>query len=143
LSPFAEAFIGSKNRYIVGCIYRHPSLPMEEFNTYTLLLSYIGLILKVSLLLSYIGLILKVSQFFLIGDFNCDLLKSETNHEVSDFLDIIGSNSLCPQISLRTRLSNTSKTLLTTYSVHHFLVSRSLLAISYQESTSIFIAWES
>jgi len=51
-------------------------------------------------------------KIFLLGDFNCDLLKSETNSEVSNFLDIMGSSSLCPQISLPTRVSNTSKTLI-------------------------------
>ena len=48
----------------------------------------------------------------LLGDFNINLLKSDSDNSVSNFLDILGSFSLLPQIILPTRLTNTSKTLI-------------------------------
>ena len=49
----------------------------------------------------------------LLGDdFNINLLKFDSDNSVSNFLDILGSFSLLPQIILPTRLTNTSKTLI-------------------------------
>ena len=48
----------------------------------------------------------------LLGDFNINLLKSDTDNSVSNFLDILGSFSLLPQSILPTRITNTSKTLI-------------------------------
>ena len=48
----------------------------------------------------------------LLGDFNINLLKSDSDNSVSNFLDILGSFSLLPQIIFPTRLTNTSKTLI-------------------------------
>ena len=48
----------------------------------------------------------------LLGDFNINLLKSDTDNSISHFLDILGSFSLLPQIIFQTRITNTSKTLI-------------------------------
>ena len=48
----------------------------------------------------------------LLGDFNINLLNSNTDNSISKFLDILGSFSLLPQIILPTRITNTSKTLI-------------------------------
>ena len=48
----------------------------------------------------------------LLGDFNINLLKSDTDNSISHFLDILGSFSLLPQIIFPTRITNTSKTLI-------------------------------
>ena len=48
----------------------------------------------------------------LLGDFNINLLKSDTDNFISHFLDILGSFSLLPQIIFPTRITNTSKTLI-------------------------------
>ena len=47
-----------------------------------------------------------------MGDFNVNLLNSDNDHSVSNFLDIFGSFSLLPQIILPTRVTYTSKTLI-------------------------------
>ena len=47
-----------------------------------------------------------------MGDFNINLLNSDNDNSVSNFLDILGSFSLLPQVILPTRVSNTSKTLI-------------------------------
>lgn len=98
-SVFVEVISGTKKRSIVGCIYKHPCLPMNEFNT----LFLAPLLHKANV---------EGKAIFLLGDFNCDLLKCDSDTEVQQFLDIMGSNSLCPQITLPTRISNTSKTII-------------------------------
>ena len=84
---------------IIGCIYKHPCMPIEEFNE-----EYI------------LPLLEKASKenkpLILLGDFNINLLKSDSDNSVSNFLDILGSFSLLPQIIFPTRLTNTSKTLI-------------------------------
>ena len=47
----------------------------------------------------------------LLGDFNIELLKCDSNKNVSDFLDIIYSTNLVPNITSPTRLTSRSQTL--------------------------------
>ena len=54
----------------------------------------------------------KNKQLILLGDFNINLLKSETENSVSNFLDILGSFPMLSQIIFPTRITNTSKTLI-------------------------------
>ena len=48
----------------------------------------------------------------LLGDFNVDLLKCESNSNAADFLDVLGAHSFVPQILYPTRITKTSKTLI-------------------------------
>ena len=52
------------------------------------------------------------SEVILLGDFNIDLLKYDSNKNVSDFLDIIYSTNLVPNITSPTRLTSRSQTLI-------------------------------
>ena len=98
-SIFIEIMYTKKKNLIIGCIYKHPCMSVEEFND-----EYI------------LPLLEKASKenkpLILLGDFNINLLKSDTDNSVSNFLDILGSFSLLPQIILPTRITNTSKTLI-------------------------------
>ena len=47
-----------------------------------------------------------------MGDFNIDLLNYEQSKDVQENLDLLCSNSYLPYITLPTRLSNTSKSLI-------------------------------
>ena len=47
-----------------------------------------------------------------MGDFNINLLHSDTDKSVSNFLDVLGSFSLLPQVLLPTRVTNASKSLI-------------------------------
>ena len=49
---------------------------------------------------------------FLLGDFNIDLMKSETEMNTQNFFDMITSNLMVPHIIYPTRISSTSKTLI-------------------------------
>ena len=48
----------------------------------------------------------------LLGDFNVDLLNDDSNHDVSNFLDINHSNFLLPHITSPTRITAKSSTLI-------------------------------
>ena len=49
---------------------------------------------------------------YLAGDFNIDLLKTETNADSKDFFDILTSNLFVPHITLPSRVTNRSQTLI-------------------------------
>ena len=51
-------------------------------------------------------------EIIILGDFNIDLLNYEKNEKVQENLDLLYSNSYLPYITLPTRLSNTTKTLI-------------------------------
>ena len=47
-----------------------------------------------------------------LGDFNVDLLNYDSNHDISNFLDIICSNLFLPHITIPTRIIAKSSTLI-------------------------------
>ena len=51
-------------------------------------------------------------EAILLGDFNIDLLKCDSNKNNSNFLDIIYSTNLVPNITSPTRLTSRSQTLI-------------------------------
>ena len=51
-------------------------------------------------------------EIILLGDFNIDLIKTNTNNNASEFLDIIYSSYLIPHITSPTRLTSRSHTLI-------------------------------
>ena len=50
--------------------------------------------------------------FYIAGDFNFDLLKTETHLETSNFFDAMMSNYLLPTITLPTRINSRSNTVI-------------------------------
>ena len=81
---------------IVGCIYKHPTLQINDFKS-----DFISpLLLKLQKESS--------KRIFLLGDFNIDLLKYELSDSINNFIDTLSSNFLLPHILLRTRISKTS-----------------------------------
>ena len=51
-------------------------------------------------------------KIIILGDFNIDLIKTNTNNNASEFLDIIYSSYLIPHITSPTRLTSRSHTLI-------------------------------
>ena len=51
-------------------------------------------------------------EVILLGDFNIDLIKSNSYANASQFLDVIYSSNLVPHITLPTRLTSRSHTLI-------------------------------
>ena len=84
---------------IVICIYKHPNLSVADFNE-----GYLQHLLDK---LSY-----ERKNIIVLGDFNIDLLHYETDYQTRNFLDKMYSNSLAPKITIPTRLTTHSKTLI-------------------------------
>ena len=74
-------------------------MSLEEFNE-----NYLNVLLE------------KISKedksFFLLGDFNVDLLKYDKHNSTNEFLDSLSSNFFLPNIVLPTRINGNSKTLI-------------------------------
>ena len=96
---FIEIINSNKRKILVGCVYRHPSMEVNQFN---------------SLFLNTITeklLAEKNKEIVLLGDLSINLLKYE-NHKAADFLDQIYSTSLVPHITSPTRITSFSRTLI-------------------------------
>ena len=87
----------NKERIIIGCLYRYPSMELSEFNNH-----YLSNLLD--------NLSGKSKTVVLLGDFNADLLKYDKDCNVSDFLDTMYSNLLLPHIAGSTRFTLNSET---------------------------------
>ena len=80
---------GSNKNTIVGCIYKHPGLTTQDFNLQPLIDK----------------LTTENKNIVFLGDFNVDLLHYESNNPTREFLDLMFSASLTPQITVPTRLT--------------------------------------
>ncbi len=98
-SVFIEVEVTGKKSQIYGCIYRHPCMDINVFNE-----DYL------EKLLSKLDKENKMS--YLMGDFNMDLLKVESEDKISEYYDILTSHLFVPHITLPTRITSTSKTLI-------------------------------
>ena len=98
-STFIEIMNTKQKNMIIGCIYKHPKQGTHDFNeNYTL-----PLMDKLSREKTYI---------LIMGDFNINLLNYSNDKDTTIFLDRMFSNSFSPLITLPTRVSNNSETLL-------------------------------
>ena len=98
-SVFIEIFQKNSKNLAVGSLCRHPCMQNSEFND-----EYLKPLSE--------KLISENKEVILLGDFNIDLLKCDSNKNVSDFLDIIYSTNLVPNITSPTRLTSRSQTLI-------------------------------
>ena len=95
-STFIEIICSKSTNVIVGCIYKYPTLQINDFKS-----DFISpLLLKLQKESS--------KRIFLLGDFNIDLLKYELSDSINNFIDTLTSNFLLPHILLPTRISKTS-----------------------------------
>ena len=97
-SVFIEILFPNKSNLIVGCIYRHPCMSIDEFND------------VISPILHKISTENKI--IILLGDFNIDLIKCSTNASTSEFFNLISSYNFLPYITLPTRITDRSQTLI-------------------------------
>ena len=92
----------SKNNelYLVGCIYRPPSGGILEF------------VEELSVLLSTIDENFKKYNVLISGDTNIDILRSENNRSILEYISLMYSHSYLPIILRPTRVGSTSATLI-------------------------------
>ena len=95
-STFIEITCSKSTNVIVGCIYKYPILPINDFTNEFIYPSLLKLQKESS------------KRFFLLGDFNIDLSKYETSDSINNFIDTLSSNFLLPLIFLPTRISKRS-----------------------------------
>ena len=91
--------VQNKERIIIGCLYRHPSMELSEFNNH-----YLSNLLD--------NLSDENKTVVLLGDFNADLLKYDKDCNVSDLLDTMYANLLLPHIASPTHVTLNSETLI-------------------------------
>ena len=86
----------NKKNFLIDCVYRHPSS-------------------DINILLDYFTSFLPKptsKQAFLMGDFNIDLLKYNSNALVNDFVNTFLSNNYLPCINHSTRITEHSSTII-------------------------------
>ena len=98
-STFAEIVLKNRKNFIVGCIYKHPLLDVDLFNQ-----KFLSPLLKKACQ--------ENKNLILLGDFNIDLLTCDSVISHSKFLDILGAYQILPTITLPTRITDTSSTLI-------------------------------
>ena len=98
-SKFIEICNTKKTNIIIGCIYKHPSMNINEFND-----DYLKELLD------------KLSKenkiIFLLGDFNINLLNYDIHPPTNEFLDSLSSHNFLPHILQPSRVTTNSKTLI-------------------------------
>lgn len=115
-SVFIEVESSGNKNCIIGCIYKHPNMPVKDFNE-----NFLSELLK--------KLETENKDIILMGDFNINLLNYNKHEETNFFVDQLFSNSLLPSITKPTRVTTHSKTLIDnifTNSTEHLLFSGNL-----------------
>ena len=90
--------IDSKNNAIVGVVYRPPGASVTEFNMF-----FEGIMESFKS---------DAVNCYIMGDFNIDVLKSDTHNGTANFMDIIYRNSFLPSINRPTRITETTATII-------------------------------
>ena len=98
-SVFIEVIVPKKSNLIVGCIYRHPNMSVSDFNDSHL----ISLLNKISS---------ENKKIYLMGDYNIDLIKVDSDANISKYFNHLSSNHILPHINIPTRITDRSKTLI-------------------------------
>ena len=98
-STFIEVINPQKSNIIIGSIYRHPSMDLDDFNK-----NFLNKLLeKVST---------EQKSVYLLGDFNVNLLNCNDHPPTNEFLDSLVSNSVIPYTLQPTRITDHSETLI-------------------------------
>ena len=98
-STFIEIINSKKTNIIIGCIYRHPTVNLNEFSD-----NYLNILLQ------------KISKekknIFLLGDFNVDLLKYDKHSRTNEFINSLSSYRYLPYILHSTRVTSHLQTII-------------------------------
>jgi len=105
--------VGQERNVIVGIIYRPPNTDIHIFNQY--LISVLSLI-KTENKISYI-----------MGDYNINILNSESHGDTGRFLDIMYSHSFIPLITKPTRITHDSATIIDNIFTNDIAYSKTLM----------------
>ena len=119
-SVFIEVIIPNEQSCLLGTMYKHPSMKHFKFNN-----EYMEELLRVTTH--------ENKNCILTGDFNLNLLKHAKSPGVSKFLENLLSHNFMPQITLPTRITEKTATL-----IDNILINNNVLnCISGNITTSI------
>ena len=100
-STFIEIINPKKSNTIIGCIYRHPNMDLNDFNN-----DYLNpLLVKLSK---------EKKTVFLLGDYSVDLSKHEQHSPTNEFLDFLASSMFFPYIIQPSKVTSNPKTIINT-----------------------------
>ena len=105
--------IGKSQNAIVGVLYRPPGMDVKIFNEY------------LDNILSQVKAEKKL--LYIMGDYNIDLLQADKHQASEEFLDIIYSHSLLPNITKPTRVTKNSATLIDNIFSNNLMSSNNIL----------------
>ena len=88
-----------KSNIILGVVYRHPTMDLNEFND-----KYVNKLLD--------KITNENKTTFLLRDFNIDLSKYDSHTSTNEFLDSFSSNMILPYFLHPTRIISHSKTVI-------------------------------
>ena len=98
-SVFIELTIRNKPNFMIGAMYKNPSMQHCKFNN--------------DFLQNLLNKIQTEKKFsVLAGDFNLNLIKHSKTTGINQFLEIILSHNFMPQITLPTRVTGRTATLI-------------------------------
>ena len=92
-SIFIEILCQNQQNIVVGCIYKHPCMEIDEFISDFLT----PLLEKLSS---------ENKSVFLMGDFNINLLQCNDNDHISEYFNMLTSNNILPHINYNTNKNN-------------------------------------
>ena len=98
-SVFIEICNKNIRNIVIGCIYKHPSVELNELNE-----TFLDPLME--------ELPAKDKSLYLMGDFNIDLMKMDSDNHTSTFFDSMTSNLFVPHLIYPTRMTSTTKTLI-------------------------------
>ena len=96
-STFIEIINPKKSNIIIGCVYRHHDMDLNDFNN-----NYLNLLLFKSSK--------EKETIFSLGDYNVDLSKFEQHFPTNEFLDSLASSMFFPYIIQSVRVTSNSET---------------------------------
>lgn len=97
-SVFTEIIQQNNKNIILGCLYKPPDVDVHSFLD------------ELKQTISKISFENKLC--FIMGDFNINIINSDTHKSTNNFIDLMISNSLYPMISKPTRITSHSATLI-------------------------------
>ena len=98
-STLLEIIKNNQKNVVLGCIYKHPGVAIQEFTNDFICPLHEKLSTEKKVVIQ-------------MADYNINILNSDVGHQTSGFLDTMYSNSFFPTINTRTRISTTSRTLI-------------------------------
>ena len=120
-----KSFIGKNQDVIVGVLYRPPDTDIATFNEYLQSILHKTRAEK--------------KQLYLLGDFNINLLNAETHNHTHEFMDLMYSYSLLPNITKPTRVTQKSATIIDNIFSNNLLQSDKIMTgIIYSDITDHF-----